>query len=281
MQNVGHHLVTAKRFRDLKGLLTNAAWLESKLHSYGVASVVADYRRWDCLCVLPAFMHLSPTRKWCRWCCLCQQQEGTKKADIGSLYTQKQPGACSSAQLRQCIRQTASLRGLAWYFTYSAWARLAELSSSVSMPGTCRYLMCVNDDQVKLMLETVQMSVSSCMQHPELPTLRPQMVGRLMAAHHSSRVAVYLHCACPATQACPAWSLWLETAFGSVRHPGLAEVLLPVFEAMLTEHSQQISCKVFSSLSTFLPGSWHACMHLPRDRFTNIFMERLLISATP
>lgn len=54
----------------------------------------------------------------------------------------------------------------------------------------CRYLMCVNDDQVKLLLETVQMSVSSCMQHPELPTLRPQMVGRLMAAHHSSRVAV-------------------------------------------------------------------------------------------
>ncbi len=50
--------------------------------------------------------------------------------------------------------------------------------------------MCVNDDQVKLLLETVQMSVSSCMQHPELPTLRPQMVGRLMAAHHSSRVAV-------------------------------------------------------------------------------------------
>ena len=54
----------------------------------------------------------------------------------------------------------------------------------------CRYLMCVNDDQVKLLLETVQMSVSSCMQHPELPTLRPQMVGRLMAEHHSATVAV-------------------------------------------------------------------------------------------
>ena len=50
--------------------------------------------------------------------------------------------------------------------------------------------MCVNDDQVKLLLETVQMSVSSCMQHPELPTLRPQMVGRLMAKHHSASVAV-------------------------------------------------------------------------------------------
>ena len=48
MQNVGHHLVTAKHFRDLKKLLINAAWLESKLHSYGVASVVADYRRYAC-----------------------------------------------------------------------------------------------------------------------------------------------------------------------------------------------------------------------------------------
>ena len=45
MQNAGHHLVAAKHMRDLKKLLTNAAWLESKLHSYGVASVVADYRR--------------------------------------------------------------------------------------------------------------------------------------------------------------------------------------------------------------------------------------------
>lgn len=52
MQNVGHHLVAAKRFRGLKALLTNAAWLESKLHSYGVASVVADYRRWGCFCML-------------------------------------------------------------------------------------------------------------------------------------------------------------------------------------------------------------------------------------
>ncbi len=45
MQNVGHHLVAAKHLRGLKKLLTNTAWLESKLHSYGVASVVADYRR--------------------------------------------------------------------------------------------------------------------------------------------------------------------------------------------------------------------------------------------
>ena len=45
VQNVGYHLEVAKRFQDLKKLLTDAAWLETKLHSYGVASVVADYRR--------------------------------------------------------------------------------------------------------------------------------------------------------------------------------------------------------------------------------------------
>ena len=50
-----------------------------------------------------------------------------------------------------------------------------------------------SNDQVKLLLEALQMSVSSCMQHPELPTLQPQMVGRLMAANHSTWVAVSLH----------------------------------------------------------------------------------------
>ena len=73
MQNVGHHLVTARRFRDLKTLLTNAAWLESKLHSYGVASVVADYRRWGSYCNA-CCVHLTActaqeTHSSCR-CCL-------------------------------------------------------------------------------------------------------------------------------------------------------------------------------------------------------------------
>lgn len=91
-----------------------------------------------------------------------------------------------------------SLLSTEWANTYSrkqesshvVYTYCFELSDPVSVPPACRYLMCVNDDQVKLLLETVQMSVSSCMQHPELPTLQPQMMGRLMAAHHSSTVAV-------------------------------------------------------------------------------------------
>lgn len=54
----------------------------------------------------------------------------------------------------------------------------------------CRYLVHENNDQVKLLLEALQMSVSSCMQHPELATLRPQMIGRLMSANESPWVAV-------------------------------------------------------------------------------------------
>lgn len=54
----------------------------------------------------------------------------------------------------------------------------------------CRYLVHENNDQVKLLLEALQMSVSSCMQHPELATLRPQMIGRLMSANQSPWVAV-------------------------------------------------------------------------------------------
>ncbi len=46
VQNVGHHLVGAGRLQDLKQLLASPGWLERKLHSYGTASAVADFRRW-------------------------------------------------------------------------------------------------------------------------------------------------------------------------------------------------------------------------------------------
>lgn len=42
---IGHHLVGAKQLTDLRQLLMDPAWLEQKLHAFGVASIVADYRR--------------------------------------------------------------------------------------------------------------------------------------------------------------------------------------------------------------------------------------------
>jgi hypothetical protein len=44
-QNVGHHLVGAGRLEQMKQLLASPSWLERKLHSYGTASAVADFRR--------------------------------------------------------------------------------------------------------------------------------------------------------------------------------------------------------------------------------------------
>lgn len=44
--SLGHHLVGAARLSDMRQLLVNPAWLEEKLHAYGVAAVVADFRRW-------------------------------------------------------------------------------------------------------------------------------------------------------------------------------------------------------------------------------------------
>lgn len=75
MQNVGHHLATAKRFRDLKTLLTNAAWLEGKLHSYGVASVVADYRRCESNAVIKA---LDQNLQAQHPCCQCSLRSWAK-----------------------------------------------------------------------------------------------------------------------------------------------------------------------------------------------------------
>ena len=45
MQNAGHHLVAAGRINALKSLLASPGWLERKLHSYGTAAVVSDFRR--------------------------------------------------------------------------------------------------------------------------------------------------------------------------------------------------------------------------------------------
>ncbi|KAK9809322.1 hypothetical protein WJX73_004674 [Symbiochloris irregularis] len=79
------------------------------------------------------------------------------------------------------------------------WAnRLADLKELLSDPdwlevklhgyGTInvvadfrRYLMANADDDVKLMLDAYQMSVSACLQHPGVSLLRSQMVARLTA----------------------------------------------------------------------------------------------------
>ena len=43
-----------------------------------------------------------------------------------------------------------------------------------------RFLMVRTDEEVKLLLEALQMSVSSCMQMPDVAMLRSQMLARLM-----------------------------------------------------------------------------------------------------
>lgn len=53
-----------------------------------------------------------------------------------------------------------------------------------------RYLMVSGDEEVKLLLEAFQMSVSACLSHPQTPVLRAQMLGRLMAVNLSASVKV-------------------------------------------------------------------------------------------
>ena len=50
--------------------------------------------------------------------------------------------------------------------------------------------MVSGDEEVKLLLEAFQMSVSSCLSHPQTPVLRAQMLGRLMAVELSRSVKV-------------------------------------------------------------------------------------------
>ena len=48
--------------------------------------------------------------------------------------------------------------------------------------------MVSGDEEVKLLLEAFQMSVSACLSHPQTPVLRAQMLGRLMAVNLSATV---------------------------------------------------------------------------------------------
>ena len=58
--------------------------------------------------------------------------------------------------------------------------------------------MVSGDEEVKLLLEAFQMSVSSCLSHPQTPVLRAQMLGRLMAVQLSPSVKVQSHAHSPA-----------------------------------------------------------------------------------
>jgi hypothetical protein len=58
--------------------------------------------------------------------------------------------------------------------------------------------MVSGDEEVKLLLEAFQMSVSACLSHPQTPLLRAQMIGRLMAVKLSPSVKVMPACANPA-----------------------------------------------------------------------------------
>jgi hypothetical protein len=62
LQNVGHHLVGAGQLLGLKALLASPGWLERKLHSYGTASAVADFRR----CAAPSLRLKCLSRRSCR-----------------------------------------------------------------------------------------------------------------------------------------------------------------------------------------------------------------------
>jgi hypothetical protein len=45
-QHMSHHLIHGNRVNVMRQLLTEPIWIEAKLHAYGAASVVQDFRRY-------------------------------------------------------------------------------------------------------------------------------------------------------------------------------------------------------------------------------------------
>lgn len=70
--------------------------------------------------------------------------------------------------------------------------------------------MVSGDEEVKLLLEAFQMSVSACLSHPQTPVLRAQMLGRLMAVKLSRSVKVTLLCWRSPAMSAPCTSILLQ-----------------------------------------------------------------------
>ena len=56
-----------------------------------------------------------------------------------------------------------------------------------------RYLMAQGDEEIKLLLESFQMSVAACLAHPQVSMLHCQMSGRLIAARQAGYLKVSSH----------------------------------------------------------------------------------------
>ncbi|MCJ1428182.1 hypothetical protein MMC29_006090 [Sticta canariensis] len=156
LQALGHHLTWARRLDDLKGLLSNPDWLELKLHGYGTINVVADFRR---CCPDPhdlSAAHGAPSLS--AWGCMQAQ-------------------ACALQAMRKAsdVEHEQPTRGV-----------LSDSRTGWGPRHLHVYLMARADDEVKLMLDAYQMSVSACLQHPQVSLLRSQMAGRLQAVRPSA-----------------------------------------------------------------------------------------------
>jgi hypothetical protein len=82
-----------------------------------------------------------------------------------------------------------------------------------------RYLMVVGDEEVKLLLEAFQMSVSACLAQPGCRVLRAQMAGRLLSVPQSASLQARAH-ACMHLHSAPAGVLLSQACLRHVPlHP--------------------------------------------------------------
>ena len=163
MQNAGHHLVHAQQLPALRELLMRPAWLECKLVSYGVASVVADFRwilRHQCLYLLITTLLELVIWHYRRICIGCVLVIPLNARVVFNFDRQDQFLPFCTDALIDCRDR--------------------------------RYLMVQPEDSIKLLLEAFQMSVSACVAHPTVAMLQEQLLGRLMLVRKDTQVSYYI-----------------------------------------------------------------------------------------
>ncbi|GFH24130.1 WD_REPEATS_REGION domain-containing protein, partial [Haematococcus lacustris] len=157
MQAVAHHLVHANRLELLHGLLCEPLWLEAKLHAYGIAPVVADFRKY-----------------------LSRREDADIKLLLQAL--QLSLGCCmdqpTAKMLREQMLGRLLLHGL---LCEPLWleAKLHAYGIAPVVADFRKYLSRREDADIKLLLQALQLSLGCCMDQPTAKMLREQMLGRL------------------------------------------------------------------------------------------------------
>lgn len=167
---------------QVRSLLTDPVWLEVKLHCYGVAVVVDDFRSYLHVSVHSLGLGVAAS-------CGCRQWAWVWVLFCGGLCGLVCVGWFDSAV---CWTEQTGTEPLLAHLPLPLSAVVTPACSAVVVAVHVGFLplqQVASDPVVKAVLQAFQMSLSCCMERSHVPMMRNQLVLRLMAAAQSAAAA--------------------------------------------------------------------------------------------